>query len=698
MRLSIFSLFFLYCLLVITNPIFSQNSSQNINSKQQTYTILKGEGLYRISLKLGTTIDELIRLNPALQQGFSEGQVILIPTSNAKNISGSNKITSPSDDDKYIIHTVEKGQTLYSLSLKYDIPIEVIVQNNPGVENGLIEGNSIKIPKDTQVNLAEKQRSSDYTYHTIEARETLYGISKTFNCSVEDILDSNPGLSIQTMKVGNEIRIPKNGRTKIAQSEAANSTHDIRKETVYIIKKRDKLTSIAKEFFVTETEIKNLNPTIDFNNLKVGNQIIVPTQSSSIDRTPVVDVPNEEMILEQDSKSKCSGFNYQLTPVVFKIAILLPFAATDNLSPMSGEGTSTPLSSVSKIFLEYYEGALLALDKLKKEGVKVECFVYDTWPDSSKIRQIIAKPEFKKMNLIFGPAYAVNLSLVSDFAKQNKIPLVYPLSSKNFELAENPYIFQINSSDTVVYDNVGRYFASQKGARIIAVTSQIPSMKEREVLAKVKDSFKKAGSSDNTVFVEVPFTPENGFDKLLSSLVSDKNNLIYIPSEKESDVSLIVNAVHGILKKTSSSISIIGMPEWLKYSSVNAEDIHASNTYIFTRSALDYYDIPTQTFIKEYRLLFKSEPVAFSPYFQYGGKNPNYSRYGILGYDLTYYFVSALREFGPQFQYCLKGFQPATIQSNFSFKRIGNWGGFYDDGLFLVHFRPDYKIERIRLH
>lgn len=40
----------------------------------------------------------------------------------------------------------------------------------------------------------------------------------------------------------------------------------------------------------------------------------------------------------------------------------------------------------------------MALDRLKREGVSVECFVYDTWPDSTKIKQILAKPEMKQMN------------------------------------------------------------------------------------------------------------------------------------------------------------------------------------------------------------------------------------------------------------------------------------------------------------
>ena len=675
---------------------FGQNSVNNSTTIPTTYTILKGEGLYRISVKLGTTMDELLLLNPTLQNGFKEGQVIKVPS----NSTVKSSIVTPRGDSKYILHTVDKGQTLYSISQKYDVPIEIIISHNAGVENGLVEGSVIKIPKDTQSDVTSKQRSNDYIYYAIEPKMTLYGISKKYSCSVDDLIEANPGLSASGLKVGSDLRIPK---FAIEKKQASNSgqTQSLypTKGESYIVTKRDDLSSIALRFSRTEDAIIMANPLVDFTKLVVGTQIVIPIESAlpNTDSSKAGD-DSEENAVAKASKSRCGNYQYRANLTTFKIAILLPFAANENLS--SVEASSVPLSSVSKIFIEYYEGALLALDKLKSKGLKIDCYVYDTWPDSTKIVQILSKPEMKQMNLIFGPAYAVNLGLVSDFAKSNKIPLIYPLSSKNYELAENPYLFQINSNDSVIYDNVGKYFASQTGAKIVALISKNSSLKERDILEKVRVSYNKvkAVSKQSNSFVEVVLDSDKNIDKILASISLDKSNLIFIPSEKESDVASIVNSVHGILKKTTATISVFGMPEWLKYSTVNADDIHASNTYIFTRSALDYYSANTQSFIKEYRMIYKSEPLAFSPYFQYGGKNPNYSRYGILGYDLTYYFVSALMEFGPQFQFCLNGFNPPLIESNFIFKRVGNWGGFYDDGLFLVHFKPDFKIERITLH
>lgn len=691
MRFLISSLLFLILISVNCLSVSAQD--------QNTYTVQKGEGLYRISVKLGTTMEELLKANPSIKNGVSEGQVIQIPASAIKKMDAN---LNKSGEGDFILHTVEKGQTLYALSQKYDVPIEILIQNNAGVENGLVEGSVVKIPKETQIGSGPKKRSSDYKYHTIAPKETLYGISKVYNCTVDDIIEANPGLTSAEMKIGNEIRIPtKSSSSASTQVNAKIDAPTTVKGDYYVIKKRDRLSGLAKQFSLSEDEIRKANPAIDFAALKVGMTIVIPKSSNStlVYGSQSADELSDEKILAQSKKENCGGYKYT-SGTVFKIALLLPFAAKENLTTPSNESQSVSLSTVSKIFLEYYEGTLMALDRLKREGVSVECFVYDTWPDSTKIKQILAKPEMKQMNVIFGPAYAVNLQQVSDFAKANQIPLVYPLSSKNYEIQENPYLFHINSADSLLYDNVATYLASQNNAKVIVVTSQSPSIKERDIIARVKKFYQlqNENRTNKNSWVEIPYSTENGFDKLLPQIDASKDNLIFIPSEKESDVSLIVNGVNGNLKKSSASISVIGMPEWLKYQTINTEDIHATNTYVFARAALDYYSPQTQTFVKEYRMLYKSEPLAFSPYFQYGGKNPNYSRYGILGYDLTYYFISALKEYGPKFQFCLKGFNPPLIQSNFIFKRIGNWGGFYDDGLFLVHFRPDYKIERISLH
>ncbi|GHT73348.1 peptidase M23 [Bacteroidia bacterium] len=100
----------------------------------------------------------------------------------------------------YFLHTVERGQTLYSLSQMYKISQESIIKLNPGSDKGIQTGTSLKIP----------QESGSYFYHTIQPKETLYSVSRQYQMKGEDIIAVNPGLSIETFSIGKIIRIPTN--------------------------------------------------------------------------------------------------------------------------------------------------------------------------------------------------------------------------------------------------------------------------------------------------------------------------------------------------------------------------------------------------------------------------------------------------------------------------------------------------------
>jgi len=102
-----------------------------------------------------------------------------------------------SEGENYFMHTVERGQTVYSISKMYDVSIESIYRLNPGSEQFIQSGSQLKI----------SQSKQKLIYHTIEPKETLYSVSKKYGITGEDIIAANPGLSIQTFIIGRTIRI-----------------------------------------------------------------------------------------------------------------------------------------------------------------------------------------------------------------------------------------------------------------------------------------------------------------------------------------------------------------------------------------------------------------------------------------------------------------------------------------------------------
>ena len=96
------------------------------------YLVSPGETIYRISTSHGVSISELMEINPALENGLKVGQVILIPfrpTLQHKEV-GATEINIHSGETDDNVHTVQPGETLYSLSRKYKVSVGDLLKWN----------------------------------------------------------------------------------------------------------------------------------------------------------------------------------------------------------------------------------------------------------------------------------------------------------------------------------------------------------------------------------------------------------------------------------------------------------------------------------------------------------------------------------------------------------------------------------------
>ena len=113
------------------------------------------------------------------------------------------------DGKKYIIHTIEKGQSLYSISKLYAVSLDEIYKLNPDSKNGTKAGQEIKIPfvatnlqsSNTNtmlvesVNIKTNLDTSHYFYHKVSKGESLYSILRKYNKSEKDLSAINPNFN-----------------------------------------------------------------------------------------------------------------------------------------------------------------------------------------------------------------------------------------------------------------------------------------------------------------------------------------------------------------------------------------------------------------------------------------------------------------------------------------------------------------------
>lgn len=154
-----------------------------------TYTVKKGDTLWSIARKNNITVDELKKLNNLTSNSLSLNQVLKLPTNN---------------NDLSTTYTVKSGDTLYKIANKYGLSVNELKSINNLSTNNLSIGQVLKIKKEASNNGNTNENSSTYT---VKSGDTLYSISNKFNKSVDEIKRVN-NLDNNLLTIGQILQIP----------------------------------------------------------------------------------------------------------------------------------------------------------------------------------------------------------------------------------------------------------------------------------------------------------------------------------------------------------------------------------------------------------------------------------------------------------------------------------------------------------
>jgi hypothetical protein len=181
-------------------------------------------------------------------------------------------------------------------------------------------------------------------------------------------------------------------------------------------------------------------------------------------------------------------------------------------------------------------------------------------------------------------------------------------------------------------------------------------------------------NKDNNIhFHEYNFPAEgySGLDRILSKT---RQNVFVVPSETEAQVSVAVSNINSLSEKYP--VTLVGSSNFQRFRSIQPEYFHHINMQLLSPYFVDYRSKLTNRFISGFRNNFAAEPNQFS--FQ--------------GYDVAFYFMSALFQYGKDFVDCLPTHHVPLIQSEFYFDKVSRHGGYMNRGLFVVKHKPNYEV------
>ena len=198
---------------------------------KDTYTVQKGDTLWNISKKFGLTVDEIKKLNNLNTNLLYIGQVLQLPNNDTAT-------------DTNITYIVQKGDTLYSIASKNGISVNDLKKYNNLTSDNLSIGQELNIPKGTSIiTPSEDEIINEGSVYKVQKGDTLYGISKKFNTSVDKIKELN-SLIGDILTIGTNLLIP------------TSSLSDI---IIHKVVSGDSLWSLANKYNTTIDSIKQLN-------------------------------------------------------------------------------------------------------------------------------------------------------------------------------------------------------------------------------------------------------------------------------------------------------------------------------------------------------------------------------------------------------------------------------------------------------
>ena len=189
--------------------------------------------------------------------------------------SGQRVVFTSGQADNIFYHTIERGQTVYAIATMYGVSVDDIYRLNPESRDGIKAGATLKIPQKGAASAGQE----GYTFHTIQPRETLYSLSIRYEVPATEIIKANPGLSTATFTIGKTIRIPK--ETAIASRPAEERVETVRKEMEYTIQRKETMYRICRKFNISSVDLLKLNPQLK-NGVKAGMVIKIPVVSEEV--------------------------------------------------------------------------------------------------------------------------------------------------------------------------------------------------------------------------------------------------------------------------------------------------------------------------------------------------------------------------------------------------------------------------------
>lgn len=554
------SCFLLLILIAFCGSVMAQNVERQTSVvyidgvKYYIHNVEQGQTAYAIAQAYGISVERLLELNPAANDGLKVDQSLRLPFDGVGERPAAESMSDKRLKKTFVMHTVAQGETLYSISRSYSISVDTILEDNTDVAPlNMSVGTVLKIRKKsigrTDDQTAREQMEQylstlgaapeGYEYYVVQPKETIYSLSRRYGMSEQEFVKLNN--LTDGLKAGAVILVPS-------------------KE----LKPRE--ITIGGEILVLPDTIK------------VGMEELHPEQSKSEDIKP-------------------KKFKALSSDKALKVALLLPLS--DN-------------GSVKASYRALYQGFLLGLEDVKRKGYSVDVALFDTQRKIESVNSITQSEDFRAADLIIGHLYPEEVSPVLEYADSCNLPVVMPLHDMSD--LDSRVLFQMAPIDGNKFNKLRPLLDSVATVTLVR-TSKVDSLYEQEVTAFLKannkpyDIYQYRGAQGADYAKQGDLTP---------LLRKSKSHLLFVLSNNEVETDRVLASLSSARTSMRSkgmsvpSLTTVGSAKWGKYLNIDRVNFFKNNVTYTAPFYAARNNHTVRKFDSRYIMAFGSMPSQFS--------------------------------------------------------------------------------------
>ena len=502
----------------------------------------------------------------------------------------------------YLSHVVLEKQTLYGISRAYGVTEDELYEANPSLrETGLQKNAILLIPfkEQAEVNPDGQDVQKDYKEHVVRWYEDIDDISRRYGISVQRIMEYN-GLKTRKLSTRQVLKIPLREEDAPAPDENPEEQPGMEEAPADTV-----ATPEPDKFLIPE---------------------VIPVVSDSV-------------LLTQRSRNSVD------------FSLILPLRA--------GSGTS-------EMNMDFYSGVLMAMRDLESQGIKAHLHVYDLNAGIPPVEDLL------KSDFVLGPVASRDLEAILQRV-DGGVPVISPLDQKAAALSVNYKNFiQVPSAADHQYEDLAQWvkedlnptdkviLITEKGADNVTAPVAIRSaMAHRELTYEILNYAISEGRSITATLGE-----------MLAG--KDSLNRVIVASESEAFTGDVVRNL-GIMQGKGFDLVMYAPSKVRTFETIEGTAYHDADLHITTSSHVDYSDPQVRSFVHAYRALFRTEP----------------SQFAFQGYDTARYFVVRCLRYGDEWTHKLGMERSCGLHTDFLFVPDEN-GNCHNRAVRRVRFERDY--------